>query len=382
MGGPSFNCQTTNLCIICTVRSSRQKGARIWGDAMERMTRKSTAWDVAEKAGVSQSTVSRVFTGSTRISDPTRERVLLAAKELDYIPDKRASRLRSGQTGVVAVVVITRTDDSASEVNPFAYVLLGSVCRAASAMGYETLVSFQASEDQFYGRYVEQRDADALIVIGTTQNPQAWAHFEPVLHGDDSAICWGLPFDDVRSVRSDNQLGGKIAAEHLWNLGYRNPVFLGPIEQSQRQFHERYKGFVDRLEALGGKAHVMRYLSDTNRFEQGREAIARLEQEGRSYDSIFAACDFIALGALEALSERGVSIPDQVGIVGYDGIAATKHANPPITTIRPDLEEAGRLLVAQVLGSPEQAADAQTPPQASPQLAPVELIERSSTTKR
>ena len=68
-----------------------------------------------------------VYQAQPRISEPTRARVLLAAKELDYIPDKRASRLRSGQTGVVAVVVITRTEDSAREVNPFAYVLLGSV---------------------------------------------------------------------------------------------------------------------------------------------------------------------------------------------------------------------------------------------------------------
>ncbi|MEP5938089.1 MAG: LacI family DNA-binding transcriptional regulator [Erythrobacter sp.] len=345
---------------------------------MVAITRKSTAWDVAEKAGVSQSTVSRVFTGSTRISEPTRERVLQAAKELDYIPDKRASRLRSGQTGVVAVVVITKAEDSAREVNPFAYVLLGSVCRAASELGYETLVSFQASPDQFYGRHVEQRDADALIVIGTTQNPEAWAHFEPVLQGDDSAICWGLPIDDVRSVRSDNRLGGKIAAEHLWQLGYREPVFLGPIEQSQRQFHERYNGFVDALSALGGEAHVMRDLSETNRFEQGREAIARLDQAGRTYDSIFAACDFIALGALEALNERGVKVPEQVGIVGYDGIAATKHANPPLTTIRPDLEEAGRMLVAQVLASPQGEERAEMPSA----LAPVELLERSSTSKR
>jgi DNA-binding LacI/PurR family transcriptional regulator len=345
---------------------------------MGTVTRKSTAWDVAEKAGVSQSTVSRVFTGSTRISEPTRERVLHAAKLLDYIPDKRASRLRSGQTGVVAVVVITRADDSAREVNPFAYVLLGSVCRAASALGYETLVSFQASADQFYGRYVEQRDADALIVIGTTQNPEAWTHFEPVLYGDDTAICWGLPFDEVRSVRSDNRLGGKIAAQHLWGMGYRKPVFLGPIEQSQRQFHERCEGFVEGLAALGGKAYIMGDLSEIQRFEQGREAIARLEQEGREYDSIFAACDFIALGALEALSERGVSVPEDVGIIGYDGIAATKHANPPLTTIRPDLEEAGRLLVAQVLGAGE-GGEAVA---AEPPLAPVELLERSSTSKR
>ena len=338
---------------------------------MNQPQRKSTAWDVAEKAGVSQSTVSRVFTGSTRISEPTRARVLDAAKALDYLPDKRASRLRSGQTGVVAVVVITRTEGGAREVNPFAYALLGSVCRAASTKGYETLVSFQASEDEFYGRYVEQRDADALIVLGTTQNPKGWKHFRKVLDEDARAICWGLPYDEVRSIRSDNTQGGQIAAKHLWEAGYRRPVFLGPIDSEQRQFHERYEGFNDALAELGGAAFVMRDMKAADRIAQGREAIALLEEEGRKYDSIFAACDFIALGALDALRERGVAVPQEVGIVGYDGIAETKHSNPPLTTIKPDLEEAGRLLVAQVLGGDDTVQSAM--------LTPVELIKRAST---
>ncbi len=340
---------------------------------MAQTSRKSTAWDVAEKAGVSQSTVSRVFTGSTRISEPTRTRVLDAAKALDYLPDKRASRLRSGHTGVVAVVVITRAQDGAREVNPFAYALLGSVCRAASEKGYETLVSFQSNEDEFYGRYVEQRDADAMIVLGTTQNPEGWSHFRTLLDEDDRAICWGLPYDEVRSVRSDNQQGGRIAADHLWSSGYRKPVFLGPIDTAQRQFHERYEGFVDGLKAHGGEAIVMRDMHSANRIEQGREAIALLEAERTEYDAIFAACDRIALGALEALQERGISVPADVGIMGYDGIAETKHSNPPLTTIKPDLEEAGRLLVAQVLGGDDADKNAN--------LAPVELIARSSTQK-
>lgn len=336
--------------------------------------RKSTAWDVAEKAGVSQSTVSRVFTGSARISAATRDRVMDAAKALDYIPDKRASRLRSGQTGVLALVVITRPEDSAREVNPFAYVLLGSICRAASQRGYETLVAFQASEDEFYGRYIEQRDADAMVVIGTTQNPAAWEHFRPILQQEEHAICWGLPFAEAHSVRSDNHAGGRMAAEHLWAQGYRKPVFLGPIESEQRQFHERFEGFREALKELGGEAIVMRDLSTNDRVEQGREAIARLAQQGAEYDSIFAASDFLALGALEALTARGVKVPSDVGIIGYDGLDVAAHASPPITTIKPDLETAGQQMVAHVLEQDEDELDANA-------LAPVELIARASTAK-
>lgn len=337
---------------------------------MNRELRKSTAWDVAEVAGVSQSTVSRVFTGSARISAPTRERVMQAARELDYVPDKRASRLRSGQTGVIAVVVVTRSQESAQEINPFAYILLGSVCRAASARGYETLVSFQASEDEFYGRYVERRDADAMVVLGTTQNMPAWEYFRPLLQQEGPAICWGLPFDDANSVRSDNRMGGELAARHLWQQGYRHPAFIGPIGTDQLQFHERYLGFSRTLSEQGVEPVLINEFSSQDRYEQGREAISQLEQVGQSYDAIFAACDFIALGALDALAERGIKVPQDVGIVGYDGLAATAHSSPPLTTIKPDLEQAGRQLVASVL---EEEHDSTHP------LAPVELTVRAST---
>lgn len=337
---------------------------------MNREMRKSTAWDVAERAGVSQSTVSRVFTGSVRISAPTRDRVLQAARDLDYAPDKRASRLRSGQTGVIAVVVVIRSQDSAQEINPFAYILLGSVCRAASARGYETLVSFQASEDEFYGRYVERREADALIVLGTTQNPPAWEYFRPLLQSDDSAICWGLPFDEANSIRSDNRRGGQLVAEHLWQQGYRQPVFLGPIDSEQRQFHERYQGFVEGWAAHSIKPGLIHQSTSRDRFQQGYDAAKHMLESDRECDCIFAACDFIAIGAQEALSESGVNMPQQIGIVGFDGLAAAAHASPPLTTIKPDLEEAGRQLVSSVLGEDEEAGSA---------LAPVELIARQST---
>lgn len=337
---------------------------------MTRETYKTTAWDVAEKAGVSQSTVSRVFTGSTRISDATREKVLAAARALDYLPDKRASRLRSGQTGVIAVVVVSREEDRAQEINPFAYALLGGVCRAASQRGYETLVSFQATPDQLYGRYVEQRDADAMIVLGTTQNPAAWEYFRPILNQEPRAVCWGLPFDEAHSVRSDNVQGGRLAAEHLWNAGYRSPVFLGPIASDQRQFQERHQGFVDAMAAFGGAVKGTPATESRDRVQQGREAVAQLAADDVDYDSIFAACDFIALGALDALIERGIKVPEEVAIVGYDGLAATAHASPPLTTIKPDLEEAGRQLVACVLDDEGEGAET---------LAPVELIARAST---
>ena len=104
--------------------------------------RRPTSIDVAERAGVSQSTVSRALAGSEVITEATRAKVLRAAEEIGYFVDERAARLRRGSTGTIAVVVICRPGQTAADVNPFSYMLLGSVCLAASERGFETLVSF------------------------------------------------------------------------------------------------------------------------------------------------------------------------------------------------------------------------------------------------
>lgn len=115
--------------------------------------RRPTSFDVAERAGVSQPTVSRALSGSPAIAEATRRKVIEAAEALGYFVDERAARLRRGSTGTLAVVVICREGDNAASINPFAYALLGSVCVAASERGFETLVSFQARPEDFFGHY-------------------------------------------------------------------------------------------------------------------------------------------------------------------------------------------------------------------------------------
>ncbi|HBM71033.1 MAG TPA: LacI family transcriptional regulator, partial [Erythrobacter sp.] len=113
-----------------------------------------TSIDVAERAGVSQSTVSRALSGSETITEATRRRVELAAEELGYQVNARAAGLRRGETGTIAIVVIGRDGQGPAAINPFYYSLLGSTCAAAAERGYEALVSFQAQPEEFFGHYV------------------------------------------------------------------------------------------------------------------------------------------------------------------------------------------------------------------------------------
>lgn len=328
-----------------------------------------TSFDVAAAAGVSQSTVSRALAGSPSITEETRERVKAAAERLGYVVDARAAMLRRGQTGTIAVVVICRTDQAVSDINPFYFALLGAVCAACAEQGFETLVSFQASDESLSGRYHERGQADGVIVIGTTSNNQAWSYFRGLYEKGAPIVFWGSPFDDMEWVRSDNVAAGRMAVEILRAAGRTEIVHLGTDLSAQRQFAERYAGYSDAMRDAGLTPRIV-YLQDgLSRLDQGRAAVAELLASGSAFDAIFAACDSVALGAIEELRAAGVNVPHDCAVLGFDGIREGAHSSPALTTIQPDFEAAGHLLVRKLLFH-EQGRDARR--------VPVHLVRRQS----
>src|SRR5690606_12027924 len=129
-----------------------------------------TPFDVAERAGVSQSTVSRALRNSPGVNAETRARVSAAARELGYVVDRHASSLRLKSSETIALVTICRPGEDRSAINPFYFALLGSIAAATSARGFNLLVSFQENADNFRADFVASGLADAMIVIGTTSN--------------------------------------------------------------------------------------------------------------------------------------------------------------------------------------------------------------------
>ena len=328
-----------------------------------------TSIDVAERAGVSQSTVSRALSGSETITAATRRRVEQAAQELGYHVNMRAAGLRKGETGTIAIVVIGRDGQGPAAINPFYYSLLGSTCAAAAERGYEALVSFQAKEDELFGHYVGRRQADGVVVIGTATNKPAWDYFREVAESNDAIAFWGSPFDDSVWVRSDNRAGGKIAVERLVAGGAKDIVFVGDPNSSQKQFRERYEGYTEAMQASGLTPHEAIVAGGEDRVTQGRAAVAQLSAGAKTFDGIFFACDAMALGALEELSSRGIAVPGQVRVIGFDGLGSGEFSNPPLTTVEPDFAEAGRLLVETALASEGEQAE---------RRVPVKLVERAS----
>jgi DNA-binding LacI/PurR family transcriptional regulator len=333
-----------------------------------------TSFDVAAEAGVSQSTVSRALAGDPVVSEATRQRVAEAARRLNYYVDENAARLRSGRTGTLAVVVICRADEDCKDLNPFTYALLGTICAAASARGFETLVSFQNSPGNLAGRYEVQRKADGLIVIGTTQNSAAWDYYRALGGSGMHWVCWGSPYDELEWIRSDNQQGATLATQHLFDAGCTRIACIASLDSLQRQFKERYDGYADTVRAAGYEPWLVEIADGLSREEQGRCAVAALLSGGRPFDAVFAVCDEIALGALCALTEAGVRVPQDTAVIGFDGIRAGAQAMPPLSTIEPDFAAAGAMLVGKLLagiaGEPHDEC-----------RVPVRLLARASTAR-
>lgn len=336
-----------------------------------------TSFDVAAEAGVSQSTVSRALAGDPVVSEATRLRVAEAARKLNYHVDENAARLRTGRTGTLAVVVICRVGEDRKDLNPFTYALLGTICAAASTRGFETLVSFQDGPQNFSGRYEEQRKADGLIVIGTTQNLPAWDYYRGLGRSSEGGagmhwVCWGSPFDELEWIRSDNHAGARLATGHLLDAGYRQIACIGSEASPQRQFKERFDGYAERMGEAGLAPWLVEIEDGCFREEQGRRAIRALRASGRAVDAIFAVCDEIALGALRELTEGGTQVPGEVGLIGFDGIRAAAHSMPPLSSIEPDFSAAGAMLVDKLLAVIAGEANAQ-------RRVAVKLVPRASS---
>ncbi|SNT19120.1 transcriptional regulator, LacI family [Sphingopyxis indica] len=308
-----------------------------------------TSFDVAERAGVSQSTVSRALRNSPGVNAETRARVSAAARELGYVVDRHASSLRLKSSETIALVTICRPGEDRSAINPFYFALLGSIAAATSARGFNLLVSFQESEANFRADFVASGLADAMIVIGTTSNRAAWDYFADAQAAGFDFTCWGSPGDPFHWMRSDNDIGGRLAAEHLVARGRRILAFVGPQRSPQRQFDERRDGFIAALEARGITPLIAEPPAGPDRHAQGVAAARELLAAHPDIDGIFAASDMLALGVLQGIKETGRSVPGDVALIGFDGIRAGTLADPALTTLEPDLDAAGEALVAMAL---------------------------------
>lgn len=321
---------------------------------------KPTSLDIAHLAGVSQPTVSRALRGSPAVNEETRRRILAIAEQLNYKVDKNASNLRARQSGTLALLFFEDPAPDESMINPFFHSMLGSITRACARHGYDLLVSFQQFSLDWHADFEDSHKADGLILLGYGDYLQARTRLEQLVAHGTHFVRWGaaLPGQPGVSIGCDNFHGGLDMGRHLVARGYRRIAFLGDATDHYPEFRERYRGLVHALAEAGVAADPALVQHAISSEEAGHAAARRLLEGGARFDAVFAASDMIAIGALRALGERGLRVPHDVGLAGYDDIPMAAMTSPGLTTMQQDTKTAGTLLVetliAMIRGEPAQ----------------------------
>lgn len=318
------------------------------------MTRKSraTSFDIAFRAGVSQATVSRVLRGSPLVNEETRKRVEAVARELNYKVDRRASSLRTQKSGTLALLLFEDPTPDDSHINPFFLSMLGSITRACARHGQDLLVSFQQLSDDWHSDYEDAMKADGLILLGYGDYEEYRHKLDALVERGTHFVRWGnvAPDQPGVSIGCDNVHGGRLAGEHLLACGRRRIAFLGHASSHYPEFLDRFEGCSQALVAAGLAPLDRRLQVDAETSEEaGHAAALALLARGQPFDAVFAASDLIAIGAMRALAEAGIRVPEQVSMVGFDDIPMARFAVPPLTTVVQDTTRAGQLLVSTLM---------------------------------
>ena len=339
------------------------------------MPKRPTSADVAARAGVSRTTVSFVLNqrADVKIPDETRQRVVAAAAELGYSPNASARRLAGGRSHVIALVLRQSPEQVASDA-VLAETLRG-LSSAARAGGFRVMVELLEPDgaDTSYSALLRAQHADGLIVSGPRSDDPSL--LELVRDGFPIVIQGSLADVPVQSVDVDNVAGARGAVEHLLALGHRRIACITNARLVYTAAQERLAGYTEALIAAG--IAIENELIAEADFDAPSGHVAMAELIGRTtFDAAFVASDVVALGAIGALREAGLKVPDDVSIVGFDDIPLAAYFDPPLTTVRLPAFELGQAAGQALL---ERLADRANPHRT---LLPTELIVRGSTSRR
>lgn len=286
-----------------------------------------TISQVAERAGVSVTTVSHVINETRFVSSAVRERVQQAMDELGYRPNALARSLRRGETHTLGLIL----PDSS---NPFFAEVAQNIEVAAFEQGYNVILcnaQGEPSKERLYLDVLQKRQVDGLILLSTGEDGESLSR---ALHRDIPIVMVDrdLPTADADVVLVDNRLGAAIAIDHLLHLGHRRiGCISGPshITPSAR----RVSGYRDSLAGAGIAFDETLVVRGDFHPESGRAgALALLNRPDRP-SAIFACNDLMAIGAVRAACELGFSVPEDVSVVGFDDIQLASYVTPPLTTV-------------------------------------------------
>lgn len=321
--------------------------------------------DVAHAAGVSPTTVSHVLSGHRPVNESTAARVRRVVSTMGYVPASLARSLQAGSTSVIGLLV---PDIS----NGFFADLAKGVEDAAHEHGYSVILcntNFDRDREDHYLNLIRGRFIDAMVYAAgsapSSKRIESLLGNFPIALVDENVTG----FRTALAAAADHSTGGRLVGTHLTELGHRRVLLLtGPADLPSSR--ERVAGF---LETFKGEAAE---LVGDFREGSGRRLIEESLRGGKpEYTAVFAGNDLMAFGAMVALRSRGIEVPREVSVVGFDDIPAAALSYPSLTTVRQPAYDIGRTATTQLL---QYVGRGEVPP-ASRHLLPVELRVRDST---
>jgi len=307
-----------------------------------------TMEDIARLAKVSKPTVSRVLSDSPLVKRETRDRVLSVVKEHGYAVNRNAQKLRHKRTNTIAVSLDYRSHLPNHISDPFIYELLAGVSEALAVNGQDLLLCAPNHNDSdSFRQMLSARTADGFIILGQGHREEMLGHLAA---RHTPLVVWGAPAPDTSYcvIGSDNFLGGLLTGRYFIEKKRRHILFVG--DTSFREIHLRREGLRRAVAESGTQIEVSDLNCSSFSYDAAYDAAARhLADAAQRPDAVFAFSDTAAMAFIRALREAGLEAPKDVSIVGYNDLPSAEYFSPPLSTIRQDIHQAGRLLVSNLM---------------------------------
>jgi len=311
-----------------------------------RSRREPTIKDIAKAAGVSVSTVSHVLNEYGDISEDTEQRVREVMKELNYHPSALARRLVRKRSYILQLLLFSVEGLK----HPFFYEVICGISAETEKTGYDLVLSIKDVRDRRWRdslkRCYESR-SEGILVMGTLPGPEV---LEEIESSQMPALFIDIPYEGPRAtyVTSDNVGGAMTATKHLISLGHSSiGLICGHLTSSISK--QRLLGYRQALEKNGipFDAGLVRLGDFTE--EGARQVAAELLDDYPNMTAVFAGSDLMAIGAMKAIREAGLRIPDDIAVIGFDDIESARYVRPALTTVKQEGEVMGKKAARELL---------------------------------
>lgn len=303
-----------------------------------------TMKDIARLVGVSTSTVSHVINKSRFVSDEIAERVNNAAQQLNYAPSALARSLKMNRTKTIGMLVTTST-------NPFFGEVVKGVERSCYHQGYNLILCNTEGDNQRMKASINtllQKRVDGLLLMCSTLEGERLDVFDRYPDIPIVVMDWGPILFASDKIQDNSLQGGYMAAKHLIECGHKEiGCITGPLIRHQAQM--RYEGYKRALAEAGIAMNPDWIVESDFECEGGYQAFEKLYQRGKLPSALFVSNDMMAMGVIQAASQRGLRVPDDLSLIGYDDVHIAKFMTPALTTIHQPKYRLGKAAVDTLL---------------------------------